>query len=60
VPALSEANGGIKGDFKPPTGASKRGADPSFYFLPLSVDGEGDTGGEVKMLVPFLLLEYTG
>jgi len=26
---------------------SKRGEAPSFYFLPLSFEGEGDTGGEV-------------
>jgi len=28
-------------------GAFKRGASPSFLFLPLSLIGEGDTGGEV-------------
>jgi len=28
-------------------GASKRGRSPSSFFLPLSFEGEGDTGGEV-------------
>ena len=28
-------------------GESKRGGSPSFFFFPLSFEGEGDTGGEV-------------
>jgi len=30
-----------------PKWESKRGASPSFLFFPLSLIGEGDTGGEV-------------
>jgi len=30
-------------------GASKRGESPSFFFFPLSFEGEGDTGGEVEL-----------
>jgi len=30
------------------TGESKRGGSPSFFFFPLSLIGEGDTGGEVE------------
>jgi len=26
----------------------KRGVSPSFFFFPLSFEGEGDTGGEVE------------
>jgi len=28
--------------------ALKRGESPSFFFFPLSFEGEGDTGGEVE------------
>jgi len=28
-------------------GQSKRGGSPSFFFFPLSFEGEGDKGGEV-------------
>jgi hypothetical protein len=34
----------------------KRGASPSFFFFPLSFEGEGDTGGEVDKL-PFSIAE---
>jgi len=30
-------------------GAFKRGLRPSFFFFPLSFEGEGDTGGEVDI-----------
>jgi len=30
-------------------GESERGVSPSFIFLPLSFQGEGDTGGEVQI-----------
>jgi len=38
----------ILNSLKSKYGASKRGFRPSFFFFPLSFDGEGDTGGEVE------------
>ena len=34
--------------WKKSMGAFKRGVSPSFFSLPLSFEGEGDTGGEVE------------
>jgi hypothetical protein len=31
------------------SGALKRGGQPLFLFFPPTFEGEGDTGGEVKM-----------
>ena len=41
-------------------GQSKRGGSPSFYFFPLSFEGEGDTGGEVDKRDRFASLAMTG
>jgi hypothetical protein len=41
--------GDIRGIFK--NRAFKRGFSPSFYFFPLSFEGEGDKGGEVKVIL---------
>jgi len=34
----------------------KRGGSPSFFFFPLSLIGEGDTGGEVENRKRFFAL----